>query len=61
MFGILGQIGKALLPTLMNVGGQLLSSSPIGTSLKKFGKSQFGDVLKNGATILKSAIQNAPD
>jgi hypothetical protein len=39
MFGILGQIGKALLPTLMNVGGQLLSSSPIGTSLKKFGKS----------------------
>ena len=39
MFSILGQIGKALLPTLATIGGRLLSNSPVGSALKQFGKS----------------------
>ena len=42
MLAVLGQVGKALLPQLATLGGNLLGNSRIGSSLKKFMQGQGG-------------------
>lgn len=54
MLGVLGSIGKALIPTLMTVGGNLIKSSPLGGVIKAVANSPIGDVIKQvGKNILE--------
>lgn len=59
MFAALGQIGKALLPELLTLGSNMLSSSRLGSTLKKFGNSQLGGMSKNILGAISRGIKEA--
>lgn len=59
MLSVLGQIGKALIPQLLTIGGNILQNSSLGSSLKKFGRSDWGQTLSQAGNVALNSIQQA--